>query len=515
MTARYDRPTARRDDGVIAIVVALSISTFLLGFAALAVDLGSAYTRKAELQSIADRLTLAGARGLPSVPHALTEIDRELAEACRDQATPGVCRGDGSAPSIGWATDGLVANGEVDFLVDPDGDGRYRSADRVGADGSTEATALRVRLARSTVEFGLASALGVDSATLTRSATGRIGTPLGAGLLPFALTPADLADGQFCVQDTDPDAGPAPGPGGGPGGGPAPGPGGGPGPGAGPIQSPTPGPTDDDAGPVRGPTPVERSPATGRLQIAAVGDQCENPSAERGFVQLARSTSGTGTLEQNIRSGPEVRLYPATGTRSTDRTCASVTFAPATRCLVTDPDSFSAALTEGFVGDGGRLLGDCGNGTTMSHSRSGVDDSRLFSDPGFIDVTGHFSPSELRSRITTGVPATPPDRGWLTSKVLTCPRLAVMPVIDPAGGGGSAGPAADSDILSFRSVWIDDEDDVGHRGLNGDGSLITGFRGYVVDPGYLPAVVSGSPAVGPFLGGDMPVEALLITDLTD
>jgi len=63
-------------------------------------------------------------------------------------------------------------------------------------------------------------------------------------------------------------------------------------------------------------------------------------------------------------------------------------------------------------------------------------------------------------------------------------------------------------------VWIDDEADVEHRGLNGDGSQVTAFRGFVVDPGYLPAVVSGSADVGPFLGGNMPKEVLLMTDLT-
>jgi hypothetical protein len=76
------------------------------------------------------------------------------------------------------------------------------------------------------------------------------------------------------------------------------------------------------------------------------------------------------------------------------------------------------------------------------------------------------------------------------------------------------GPIGGRRIDSFRYVWIDDEDDIRHRGLNGNGSRVTSMRGYVVDPGYFPAVLSGSKAVGPYLGPDMPREALLITDLT-
>jgi hypothetical protein len=39
------------------------------------------------------------------------------------------------------------------------------------------------------------------------------------------------------------------------------------------------------------------------------------------------------------------------------------------------------------------------------------------------------------------------------------------------------------------------------------------MRGFVVDPGYLPAVVAGSKQVGSFLGENMPKQVLLIPDL--
>src|SRR3954468_19229801 len=130
--------TPAGDAGVIAIVVALSVSTFLLGFAALAVDLGSAYVRKAELQSIANRLALAGAKGLPVITQpdgAVDEIDRALNQICRSDPVQGVCDinadGNGSAPDRAWMTDGAPGNGEVTFFSDPDGDTKYSLADRV------------------------------------------------------------------------------------------------------------------------------------------------------------------------------------------------------------------------------------------------------------------------------------------------------------------------------------------------------------------------------------------------
>ncbi len=470
--------TATADAGVIAIVVALSVSTFVLGFAALAVDLGSAYVRKAELQSIANRLALAGARGLPVVSQsdgAVDQIDRELASICRSAALPGVCTigsdGTGRAPGRGWMIDGNPDNGEVAFFSDPDADARYSLANPVTDLAlPTVATALQVRLPPSTVTFGLAAAVGIDSATLTKSATGRVGTPLGSGMLPFALAPDDVSSGQFCVRD----------------------------PAFAPAATP--------------PATPEGQPPT--------SDPCQQPGAERGFAQLARPTDDTvlADLEQNIRSGPAPNLLPATslfGSLGSALDCVSTTFAAATSCLsMTTGVEFGDALTRGFLGAAGtppgRLIGDCGNGTTGA---SGIDDSRLFSDPGFIDPSKGGSAAALQARLSGlngPTAAGPQNRGWLTSKLLRCPRLAVLPVIDPDSALGTIGG---KNITSFSYVWIDDDGETSDRGLHRTLGRVDAVRGYVVDPGYLPAVVAGSQLVGPFLGGEMPKQVLLIPDL--
>jgi len=75
--------------------------------------------------------------------------------------------------------------------------------------------------------------------------------------------------------------------------------------------------------------------------------------------------------------------------------------------------------------------------------------------------------------------------------------------------GGGLG----QNIVGFRYVWIDDDGTTLERGLHWTDGRLESFRGYVIDPGYLPAVVAGSRLVGPFLGAEMPKQVRLIPDL--
>ena len=187
-SSRRRRDLMRDESGVISIIIALSISTFLLGFAALAVDLGTAYVRKAELKSLAEKVAIAGATGLPAITEGLTSALATLGSGggsatglCGDLDLPGVC----DAPA-GWANDGDEANGEISFfadegqkgdLADLNNDGVLNTLDRLAA-GASEAVGIRVLLPPSEVPFGLASVLGFDSASLQQTATARIGTCL-------------------------------------------------------------------------------------------------------------------------------------------------------------------------------------------------------------------------------------------------------------------------------------------------------------------------------------------------
>jgi Flp pilus assembly protein TadG len=568
------RQLIRDESGVIAIIVALSISTFLLGFAALAVDLGMAYVRKAELKATAEKVALAGAADLPDVSDALDSAISTLGTSaaspapgtglCATLDLPGVCD---AAP--GWANDGDDANGEITFyadegqsggLADLNSDGTVTAADKVSGD---EAVGIRVLLPPSRVPFGLAGSLGIDSADVTQTATARIGTPLGAGILPFALTQADVDAGQFCVQDPSVSGA------------------------TGSTPPPSSGAVflDAPAGRVQNdqeitvrlfslffpeargsvrihfenlPGDVSPEIVTGgyrvkvpegtpgsTIRVWATGvfrftnlpwvsttdtltydgtlptgtDPCAEPGANRGFVQLARTAAGD-TLEANLRSGPEARLYsesdaPGAIGSTTDCLPTVLTSPPATSCLATVLDqSFATRMTDGFFtssdGRQGRLIGDCGEGTDSAHGFSGIDDAELLETASPLVDTDFGLVSQLKSNILSGT--TYPDdskRGWVRSRALTCPRLALMPIVDPASLVSAEGG---NRITGFTYVWIDD--DGSERGLRWGGSnRLRAFRGYVISPALLPPIVAGSPAVGPYLGPDLPKEALLIRDL--
>ena len=526
----------------------LAISTFLLGIAALAVDLGQAYLRQNDLQALADRLALAGAKGLPTIGEpegALNQVTTMLDAVCaRKEAPADLC----PAPSAATWTDGNPANGEITFFKDADSDGQVSLADAV-SNLSTPSQALRVVLPPSTVQFGLAGAIGFSSAQIQKSATARVGTPLGSGLLPFALTPDDLAAGRFCVVDTDQVH----------------------------IAAPqtttlltaasTPGsprltlnssfseglpltgargsffitpsgfwwPVWSASFHLRTPDGAERSlpgervgwnsyrvdlpagTAGSRVEVWATGrlspsssstfttnivhlsyagtppvtdppadNACEQPSAGRGILRL-----GT-TLEQSIRSGPVV-----TGVLG-----------------LLNPGSsggFSDALTNGFLkpagNQPGRLIGDTGHGT-LSVNGYPVDATSLFDsahllDPQYASGTG----LPLQTLLDQGRAAQPGNRGWITAAAVRSHRLAVLPVVDPNPANSENGLS----VTSFRYIWIDG--DSPNRGLLWKDGRLVGFQGYVIDPGYLPAVVSGSGTVGPFLGSDMPKEAALMPDV--
>lgn len=561
------------DAGVVAILVALSVSTFVLGFAALAVDLGSAYARRAEMRSIADRLALAGAKALPDAQAAVAAIDGALVAVCADERMPGLCDGTTSLGTA-WTTDGDPANGEVDFFRDPNSDARYDDAAEV-APVAADASALRVRLPASTVEFGLAASFGYDSAAVSGTATARVGSALAAGLLPFALTREDVNRGVFCARDPAAAAAPS----------------------ADAVQlavlgtpppfapgqrnrdveirlTPSAGvvadsvefrylvgpPPRGDDGQLRTPAVTNPDPdaltfrvpipdglpgvteyiwaagelagggtfettyatvqytgtATGTPPVPPVtgGDLCDQPVSNRGYGRLPRTdtTDAMAVLTRNVRVSPTAQLYPDAPGFPDLRGIGCLSL-PASSCLQSSLDGWGDAVTRGmfvrFANRDGRLIGDCGNGTTSSNGRNGIDDSRLFVDPGFLDPTRGGGGTVLKERLdnqdgTRSPLAEAGNEGWITSLAMRCPRLGVMPVVRPgvALGGQQA-------IDSFTYVWIDDDTS---RGLDWNGGRLRSFSGYVVDPAYLPELVSGSRVIGPYLGPGLPRQVQLIPD---
>jgi hypothetical protein len=575
-------PMARlRDDaGAVAILVALSVSTFLLGFAALAVDFGQVYTRQGELQSVADAVALAGATELPDIPEARRKaVETLCAPANRDAAWPeGTCPAD--LDEARWANDGDAADGEILFYGEPNNLGEF--APPALTRDSDQAMAIQVKLPPSTVTFGLARTFGADDLQVTKAATARVGTPIGTGFLPFAVTPEDLSQDsrnrQFCVVDAGTTAAPEP---------------------TGPfpvdisldlfdswIFPPT--STDDitvrprNAGRLPTTEPVyvvvggRRIEATnhsdrhatveigselapGRYDVwveageprsfvsrtttlivvgiprpgagGGTGDAvCDRPDA-RGVLDIGRNDptlDENDTLSANIKQGIEptphrYNEHPNTLLLGIDDVLGlqcgggiaglvpllSVVlgiFRADINCVQSRDRGFADGLTEGLLGTGadpGRLLRRCPGGDPVTTRGVTIDGTDLQ------EVTDE-NVMEGLPPITEIIEEGSIARGAITAEAFACPRLGIVPVINPGVPPLNRLPFPDGQypIVDFAYVWIQDDAD----GLiyEDDGNRLRAVKFWVIDPRFFGRTVSGSPKVGPYLGPQFPREVLLV-----
>jgi Flp pilus assembly protein TadG len=150
----FDKP--RSDRGITLVMAAASLVA-LLGFVALAVDLGMLYTVRANSQNIADAAALAGAREAFVVPN-------------QDKITA--------------AKQGAKSAAAANYTPESPSDIRLRDADIVVIDSSTEHT-VQVTVRRSVangnpVRTFFAPILGIPSVNVTATATAEAFIPNGA-----------------------------------------------------------------------------------------------------------------------------------------------------------------------------------------------------------------------------------------------------------------------------------------------------------------------------------------------
>jgi hypothetical protein len=592
----------RDDAGAVAILVALSVSTFLLGFAALAVDFGQVYTRQGELQSVADAAALAGATELPDVPEArLRAVQTLCSQANRISGWPdGACPVSAADPVPPWAVNGNDSDGEIIFYAEPDNLGEFTTP--IGGDGDA-ATGIQVKLPPSTVRFGLAGTLGADDFAVSKAATARVGTPLGAGVLPFAVTVEDLSNRarnrEFCV--TDPDVG-------GLGTGTYPGP-----TGTFPtlitvnpffVNRPTTGQTltvqpfgffgqrlpdtrpmavvidghrivapDADVDPDRvsvrldvdlspgfhqvwleAGTPRSFVSAQATLFVSLAGPgpapppggdgACGRPDA-RGVLDIGREVEPPGAPDQaklnavlsdNIKSGIDptphrfnehpdplpLGLGDVVGARCRGPlagilggllnallSLVGIGYADDINCVTTRDRGFSDGLTQGLLDPDddspGLLLRRCSDADTVTTHNVTIDGTDL-QEVSDRDLTP--GGQDILDVVRSGSVA----RGAITADAFACPRLGVVPVINP-GVNPLHFIDGEYPIVDLVYVWIQDDDD----GLvfEDGGNRLEAVKFYVIDPQFFGRTVSGSTKVGPFLGDNFPREVMLVKNPGD
>jgi len=579
----------RDDAGAVAILVALSVSTFLLGFAALAVDFGQVYTRQGELQSVADAVALAGATELPDIPKARSKAIETLCSPANHLGgwPSGTCPADGSMP--GWATDGDDTNGQILFYGEPNDLGEFGPP--ALTDEDDEAAAIQVKLPPSTVTFGLARTFGAGDLQVSKAATARVGTPIGTGFLPFAVTPEDLSNParnhEFCVVDRDFGA-PVTYPGS---------------TGFFPtfialdlddffIFPPTSGrritvrPTFGGRFPTIEPFSVVVGgrritiPATDHTATQATvtlntelgpgfhdvwveagdprsfvserttltvagfptgggggtGDAvCDRPDA-RGVLDIGRNDatlSANDTLSENLKQGIEptphrfnenpdpllLGLGDVVGLRCSGplsgllggllRVLLSVVGGPFSadiNCVKTRDRGFAAGLTEGLLGDGanpGRLLRRCSGAEPETTHGVTIDGTDLQE----VSDRDALPPGEdIDEVIESGNVA----RDAIKAEAFACPRLGIVPVINPGVPPLHVLPFEDGEypIVDFAYVWI--QDDLDGLIFEEGGDRLRAVKFWVIDPQFFGRTVSGSPKVGPYLGPQFPREVLLV-----
>jgi len=155
-------PRNRSEQGAVAIMVGL-LATVVFGTAALAVDLGSAWSRKREVQKQVDISALSVGHMLPMTAGNRMAIAAEVAEYFSDQSNQVVGQEsvNGSQLVNGSTADGEIWFQNTDFTPCTD-----------------ECPQMRVLAPASRVEFGLATALGISHTMVQQEATVRIASEL-------------------------------------------------------------------------------------------------------------------------------------------------------------------------------------------------------------------------------------------------------------------------------------------------------------------------------------------------
>lgn len=167
------------ESGVTAVFVAITILV-LMGFAAIAIDLGSGWNERRQDQTAADLAVIAGTLSYPDQVTLVTEVKAA-------------------------ANSNVSANiTDADWLAcsDPDRPAGYVP---ITVGGSTydcisaNASFVRVRIPDQSTDTTFAKLMGVSSLTTDAAAEATILPPGGTGLLPFAIR-AGASAGELCLD---------------------------------------------------------------------------------------------------------------------------------------------------------------------------------------------------------------------------------------------------------------------------------------------------------------------------
>jgi len=511
---RLTRAGHRDDGGLVAVIVCLVVVLVLVPVAALAIDLGSTYTVEAAVRRAVDAAATAGARELARRQRQDGVAAGQAMDAARQVAVdvlchdatlnPGTPDADGvpRGPWYGvcarsaraWATDldggGLAAhpNGEVQFYTGPAPPTTHLFAATALVSATTPlfggvVSGIRVVSPPVTLHYGLASIFGRSTGTVQASATAELRTVLPA-------------------RDRGQDA----------------------------------------------------TGATGGANLPLYLTEADLTSTGPGWCARSAPRQAwivSGTTESNHPLGAAcdpTRLVSVPRGYLRVPNATQAVLVPGTTGLALQPQLWTQVarlrdLRASLLDTGGRLVqsGCPGGNAASTGGYGGVESAHL------ADFTGSgVSATDLKAAVLGGMPPRPDQEGWLSTRVLSCGRLAVLPVLRGVASPPPVLGLTGSTYLveGLRLIWLDSEftsgdttpiatapDQCLRRGFYWENVTMDGYcpprdetwaplraiTGYVVDPRLLPAVVTGSDAARTtgYVGSGLPATVRLVRDWSD
>jgi hypothetical protein len=286
---------------------------------------------------------------------------------------------------------------------------------------------------------------------------------------------------------------------------------------------------------------TQSDPATFTYTKDAVS--CQADSSNRGYIDEPRfDTNGSGpVLIENIKSGIDhglhtyqtyllppnaaARAEPPLGAQcdtvavpsSTVLKSGSTTPLQNVNCVRLASGGKSSFEKGFFDSPDGRLYqyqSDTGSQTGSIGGHSNVDIDDLF-DTRFVDAANMTA---FRAAIIAGLPPTTNQLGWIKDAIFSCPRFALLPVVNVDDATTPDGTAY-FPIVGFKGMFItsiNPGDPAYDHGFAFQGGSMQGVKGFVFDLKWLHKNVSSSEVLGTqAYVGTGPVVAKLVRDKDD
>jgi hypothetical protein len=276
--------------------------------------------------------------------------------------------------------------------------------------------------------------------------------------------------------------------------------------------------------------------------VAAPNDlpnRCRTNAARRGFLDEPRNATPSGPANEtqlNVALGldhavaPWTQLpappngpptsVPCNGQPGTTLSGAGLL---AVNCVSVSVDVPGNDIETGFFGTDGRLrrTDSCAGAANTGGSAqgySGFDGNSLFQD-AFLSSTTGATTADLHTFVTSSPGPVPPLlEGALSSSVLQCPRLVLLPVV-AVPGGGSGNPSVPAGggtypVVAMKYLWLGNDASDNGFVFSDDGQLIA-IRGWLLDPALFSSQVSKSLGLDPYAGPGLPRQVRLVHDRDD